>query len=151
MTKAARVGGAIYTSCKAGGAFSDGLRMRFFLRGPLQMPDSTLLILSLSKDAQRSCKLLLLLRQNRGGEAGVALGELLLQLLVERRNGAAGPLDHRAELLALREDHAHAFDIDIDDLVAVVPLGHEPIDLGGRSAAWTNDLALDECSGFAFR
>src|SRR5215472_4049675 len=108
------------------------------------------LILSLSKDARRSCKLLLLLRQDRGGEAGVALGELLLQLLVERGNGAAAPLDHRAELLALRQDHADAFDIDVDDLVAIVALAHQPIDLRRRSAARANDLALNECSRFTF-
>src|SRR5579883_2885171 len=41
--------------CRAAVASFDRLRMRLFLRGPWQMPDSMVLILSLSKDAPRRC------------------------------------------------------------------------------------------------
>src|SRR5579864_9303787 len=83
----------------------------------------------LSKDAwtamhRPSPRGLLLLRQDGRGEAGVALGELLLQLLVEAGNRAAAPLDHGAELLALCQHHAHPFDIDVNDLEIVVVLAH---------------------------
>src|SRR5829696_6508715 len=74
---------------------------------------------------------------------GSAGRQLLAQLREQALDAAAGALDHRGELVALRHLHADAGDIDVGNLVPPALMNEVPVDLDA-AAVGAHDLAADD-------
>src|SRR6266851_8768018 len=72
--------------------------------------------------------------------------EFLAQLRDQRLDASAVALDHRGELVALRNLHADAADIDIGDLISPVGADQMPVERD-PAAVGANDLAGDDGLG----